>query len=336
MKAVTPVIALVMLMLITVGMVGTAYTFVSSSFNSKISNVFSVIYSLQNTVIIRNDGTQPITSFTATLDGNQENMVIMPGISGLVAYWGFNDGAGTVAKDSQGATNFEIRNLVTWVSGKFGKAVKIDETVDAGCINQDAGVFTDSIPALIQSLPQNSFTQSWWNYLPVNSGSTRVHMASVVVPGCGVCSVWNMINKVEARTVSGGVSDMLYTMPSANAWHHMAYVFDKPNLRHKFYIDGELVADNPLVNGDYGTVQWLAVGVYNPNCVDAIPGAIYDEYGIYNRALGVDEIKKLYSSASIEPGKTATLKPLTTLSAGKHTLVLCTANACNTVILTVT
>ncbi|MBI4177355.1 MAG: LamG domain-containing protein [Candidatus Aenigmarchaeota archaeon] len=336
MKAITPVISLVMLLLITVGLVGTSYIFISSSFSSKISNVFSIIYSSQNTVIVRNDGTQPITSFIATLDGNQENMVIVPGVSGLVAYWGFNDGAGSVAKDSQGTTNFEIRNLVTWVDGKFGKAVKIGETADTGCSNQNAGVYTNSIPAAIQSLPQNSFTQSWWNYLPVSSGASRVHMASATVPGCGTCSVWNLRNYVEVRTVSGGNSDISYTAPSTNAWHHMAYVFDKPSLRHKFYIDGEPVADNPLVNGDYGSVQWLAVGVYSPSCTDAIPGAIYDEYGIYSRALGADEIKKLYSSAVIEPGKTATLKTLTTPPAGKHDLILCTANICNTVTLTMT
>ncbi len=315
-------------------MVGTAYIFVSSSFNSKISNVFSIIYSTQNTVIIRNDGTQPITSFTATLDGNQENMVMMPGVSGLVAYWSFNDGVGAVAKDSQGVTNFEVRNLVTWVDGKSGKAVKIDPSVSTTCIDQNAGVYTASIPASIQSLPQSSFTQSWWNYLPINTGATRVHMASADVPGCGKCSIWNLISKVETRTTSGGNSDMPYSMPSTNAWHHMAYVFDKPGLQHKMYIDGELAASTPLVSGDYGTVQWLSVGVYSPSCTDAIPGAIYDEYGIYNRALGTDEIKKLYANA-IDPGKTATLKTITTLSAGKHNLILCTSNVCNTVTLTI-
>ncbi len=337
MKAVTPVIALVMLLLITVGMVGTAYTFISSTFNSKTSNVFSVIYSTQNTLIVRNDGTQPITSFTATLDGNQENVVMMPDVSGLVAYWSFNDGSGSVAKDSQGATNFEVRNLATWVNGKFGKAVKIDSSVSTGCTDQNAGVFTNSIPASIQSLPQSSFTQVWWNYLPTTSfGATSlVHMPSATVPGCGQCSIWNRVGNAWTATTAGVDSSIWYTPPSINAWHQMAYVFDKPSLRHKFYIDGELIADNPLVNGDYGTVQWLAVGVYRPDCTDATPGAIYDEYEIYNRALGIDEIKKLYAN-SIDPGKTATLKTITTLSAGKHTLVLCTSNMCNTVTLTVT
>ncbi|MBU5537498.1 MAG: LamG domain-containing protein [Candidatus Aenigmarchaeota archaeon] len=226
-----------------------------------------------------------------------------------------------------GNTNFEIRNLVNWVDGKFGKAVKIDESTSTTCVNQNAGIYTSNIPETIRNLPQGAFTQVWWNYLPQNVGSSRVHMASVAVPKCGTCSIWNQLNYIVVRTTAGGNSDISYTPPSTGTWHQMAYVFDRSNLKHNLYIDGTPIGgDRTLVNGDYGTVQWLAVGVYTPGCVDAIPGAVYDEYSIYNRALSESEIKQLHSGL-VSPGQTATIKPLISLSKGTHTYA-CAHQAC--------
>lgn len=335
MKGISSVIASVLMLVIVVALGGTAYLFVSDTFSGSVSSTFELLDSINDTVTIRNSGTGQIASLSATLDGNPVSVAIIPQVPGLVSHWTFNDGSGSVARDSQHVSDFEIRNLVSWVDGKFGKAVKISESAAPGCITtQNAGLYTNNIPSKLKNLPQGAFTQVWWNYLPQNSGTTRVHMASVSVPGCGTCSIWNTLQSITVRTVAGGNSDVSYSPPSINAWHQMVYTFDRTALREKLYINGTLVKDQSLVSGDYGTVQWLAVGVYSPGCTDAIPGAVYDEYSIYDRVLTDPEIQQLYSGISL-PGQTAVVKPLVPPSTGTHTLKLCTSSMCNTAILTV-
>lgn len=126
--------------------------------------------------------------------------------------------------------------------------------------------------------------------------------------------------------------------PTTSLWHQIAYVFDLPNLRQWLYINGQPVSPTgySLASGDYGTAQWLSVGVYRPDCTDATPGAAYDEYAIYNRALTRQEVQQLYSGL-VSPGQLATVKFLTPtpLSPGTHTIKLCTASACQTGYLTI-
>ncbi len=47
--------------------------------------------------------------------------------TGLKGHWKFDEGAGTIAKDTKGDIgDGELRNGVVWVDGKYGKAVKLD------------------------------------------------------------------------------------------------------------------------------------------------------------------------------------------------------------------
>ncbi|MBI4177768.1 MAG: hypothetical protein HY516_05415 [Candidatus Aenigmarchaeota archaeon] len=71
MKAVTPVIALVMLLLITTSLVGTAAVWFTSTQNSQVSQTFQIINARYGQVTITNLGTSPIASLTATVDGSQ-------------------------------------------------------------------------------------------------------------------------------------------------------------------------------------------------------------------------------------------------------------------------
>ncbi len=79
-KGITPVIALVMLMLITVGMVGIAYAWFSGLFTGQTSTAFSVIFSGGSKAMIRNDGTGQINKITATLDGQPVDIKIVPSV----------------------------------------------------------------------------------------------------------------------------------------------------------------------------------------------------------------------------------------------------------------
>ncbi|MBU5537497.1 MAG: hypothetical protein KQA38_02955, partial [Candidatus Aenigmarchaeota archaeon] len=75
---------------------GTAYLYISGTFTSKTATTFEIIESVNDTVTIRNSGTESITNIKATLDGGDVNIAVVPNIPGMVAYWSFNEGSGTV------------------------------------------------------------------------------------------------------------------------------------------------------------------------------------------------------------------------------------------------
>ena len=74
-KGISSVIATLLMLVITISLVGFAYTYISGTLTSKTSTAFSVVDALNDMVILRNDGTDPITKFTATLDGNSVNLI---------------------------------------------------------------------------------------------------------------------------------------------------------------------------------------------------------------------------------------------------------------------
>jgi hypothetical protein len=69
-KGISSVVAMIIITLITVALGGTAYFFASGIFSSKTSDFFSIIDSYNNTLRLRNMGTEPIKQFqSVTVDG---------------------------------------------------------------------------------------------------------------------------------------------------------------------------------------------------------------------------------------------------------------------------
>ena len=213
-----------------------------------------------------------------------------------VGYWPLDEGYGSTTADLSGNNvNMQVKNLVNWVDGVSGKAVQMDPSISTSCVNQDAGVYTGTIPNNIVSLPSYKFTYEWLNNLSQNSGATRVHLPAVLISGCGYCSIWTQLSYIWIANSAQQNSSISYSAPSTNNWHHFIFTFDKPNLNAKLYIDNSLAGQANLISGsDYGTVQWLSFGVYHPTCVDSTPGEKIDEVLLYNRTLSTAEINRHY------------------------------------------
>src|SRR3989344_4499990 len=103
MKAITPVIALVMLMLITVGIVGIAYSWFSGIFSSQTKNSIlippggALCVNNEIKVYVLNNGDNTLTDskiITAEVDGTSVLGTPFFGNmnTGLTAYWKFDDG----------------------------------------------------------------------------------------------------------------------------------------------------------------------------------------------------------------------------------------------------
>lgn len=77
-KAISTIIATILMLLIVVALGGTSYLFISGALSSKTAHAFSLTDSVEGTVTIRNDGTQAINSLKAKLDNNDVAILISP------------------------------------------------------------------------------------------------------------------------------------------------------------------------------------------------------------------------------------------------------------------
>lgn len=69
-KAISTVIASILMLMITMALGGTAYLYISGTLSGKTSQTFELVDSVNDTITVRNSGTETIKSFTATLDGS--------------------------------------------------------------------------------------------------------------------------------------------------------------------------------------------------------------------------------------------------------------------------
>ena len=98
--AVSSIIATVLMLMITTSLSGLAYLYISGTLTRKTAQSFSIISTYKDTVTIQNDGTLPLSSLTATVDGNDVPIAVVPNIGGSVGYWSFNDQNNPTADNS--------------------------------------------------------------------------------------------------------------------------------------------------------------------------------------------------------------------------------------------
>jgi len=213
---------------------------------------------------------------------------------GLVAYWNFDDGQGTTAKDSTGKGNDAVLNgmdgRTCWVDGISGKALSFDGVKS----------YVDCGSKEIFNFGTNSFTFSLWVY--VKSSITEYDRAickggnSDSQPGFSIglgLGDWGASitdpEKKQAGVLFGTESESL------NQWVYLAVVVDREANLVYGYRDGILTGSSDITG--FGSVSNTF-----PITIGTIPyvgywfKGIIDEVKLYNRALSMDEIKSQYDS----------------------------------------
>ncbi|MBU5537369.1 MAG: hypothetical protein KQA38_02280 [Candidatus Aenigmarchaeota archaeon] len=329
-KGISTVIASVLMLMIVIALAGTAYLYISGTFTSKTATTFEIIESVNDTVTIRNSGTESITNIKATLDGGDVNIAVVPNIQGLVGYWSFNEGSGSTTADNSGNGNVgTLFNNPTWVDGKFGKALWFDG-VDDYVLTGSTGLNNQEITINVWIKPDTSNN-------PIYSGQNRI--ASVLANG-GFYLYNDIGDGKSAAHIVHYWGRWSYTSTPDNIiengkWYPIAFVISTVNGgTQRIYVNGELRGENT-------NIGFSSINLLEPNIGRASWGGtthyfhgLIDEVAIYNRALSESEIKQLHSGL-VSPGQTATIKPLISLSKGTHTLRLCTSSMCSTAILTI-
>ncbi len=204
---------------------------------------------------------------------------------GLVAYWRFDEGDGSVAHDSHHIVYSSNKG-----GSKYGNAISFDGVNDYVDFNSFGPGVTP-----------NEFTLSFWLYSRIPTGTTS-HCFVLKPVGGTVLNRWEVSfhngERIELYLHNGTTSSAVSTtIPNPqNNWHHIVVVF-KADEKEEIYIDGTLAkSETPAFSGGIGNSdRYFQIGSRGWYASDNIyfNGTI-DDVRIYNRSLNETEIKLLY------------------------------------------
>lgn len=251
MKAITPVISLVMLLLITVGIVGLSWVWFSGLFSSQTKKFISIpagggyCSGGDIKIYLLNNGNSPLTSsdiIVAQVDGVDVKGTPFFGDmkSGLVGWWKFDEGSGSVASDSSGSGN--TGNLINmepadWVSGKSKTALIFDgvnEYVDAAKISTsgDVSIMAWIYPTVYGASPSGDNQRIIHDY----DGSSDLQI---------ILDEASMFKWGSAKL---GVGVGVSSRPSLNTWTHITAT--RSGLTYTIYYNGIQQTTSSVAPGD--------------------------------------------------------------------------------------
>ena len=211
-------------------------------------------------------------------------------ISGLVGWWKFDEGNGTVAYDSSGNGNDgNLTNGPIWTDGKIGGALSFNNS------NSEVNCGNDSSLELSGEIT----LASWIN---PNSGADNSKIFGKTLNGQDNGYGINWDKDYEGLIPGGGVQHMNGGNDwrewgngsegfAANTWYHIVYT--KKNSIEYAYVNTVLVnqwlvkRNIPTNNADF------KIG-YSEDAVSGFNGLI-DDVRIYDRALSAAEVQALYN-----------------------------------------
>ncbi len=228
-----------------------------------------------------------VWSIQRSFKTNAQGVIPPIGQGGPVIYLPFNEGSGRTAADATAnGNNGTLQGNVTWVNGKYGKAIYINEdSADNMVVVRDSNTLdvTDAMTmaawVYVESIP------NLWSVIAIKEGSYMLHIQSIQ-PDFSVGLVLNVNGSL------GPWPDSSVAKTSMNQWHHVVGVYDGDN--QYTYIDGELkgtyarkgtidVTDSDLVIG-HDSRSW---------CNYRKTAQVIDEFMIFNRALSQAEIQQI-------------------------------------------
>jgi Concanavalin A-like lectin/glucanases superfamily/Domain of unknown function (DUF1929)/Bacterial Ig domain len=198
--------------------------------------------------------------------------------AGLVAAYGFNEGAGVQTADESGQGNTGTLSNATWTAaGKFGSALSFNGTsawvtiADAASLHLTTGMTIEA-----------------WVNPTVGTGWRSAILKET--PGGLAFALYTANNASRPTGYAHVGSDEAVTGVAAvplNAWTHLAVTYDGASLR--LYVNGALVKTTALSGAMATSTSALRIGG-NAVWGEYFKGVI-DEVRIYNRALSAAEVQ---------------------------------------------
>jgi hypothetical protein len=231
-------------------------------------------------------------------------------VPGLVAYWPLDEGSGTKISESKGSLPpGTLQGPVTWVSGRFGKALRFD--------GGNSWVDLPNTPAL-DVLMDGSYTIMAWfqpDDLPPgkdseNSSGYGIIQRSGVHSGItyGNSGAFGMMQ----RLLKAADPADRYT-PTAGTrifppgiFYHVAGILDRGTGTMSLVINGRVEGTDKFIPAskafDYGRTPWrLGIAAPNDTAWRWCAKGIIDEVRFYNRALSLAEIETASKQGAAAP-----------------------------------
>lgn len=219
-----------------------------------------------------------------------------PSGSFLAGYWTFNDGAGTVAKDSSGKGNSgALVNGPVWVAGKIAGALDFRRGHSAVRVGTAAALANLYVTGLTVTAWVNPRSDGDNGRIVDKDGNDRGWLLKMSPGGLqfvgdefGVCAVTRQANRFLTR----------------NAWQHVAATWDgsyRGGGVH-LYING-VPADGPYVNGGGMLTDDSRIPLTIGNRISDLDrgfDGIIDDVHLFNRVLTPSEVHDL-AVASTDP-----------------------------------
>ncbi len=269
------------------------------------SNVVYPLFLTENTITVTNATTQGWTSNVIlngsrwTDDGSlalnlrndsQLNM------SGLVAYWSFDETQGTIIHQVNTESGFvNATDQGTWYgnttlnysAGKIGNAGNFDGVDD----KVTTGVTGFS------SLPRMDSTISFW--MKANHQNKNVWNEGTLFGTDGTYAVQASIHDNGDFNIYrwNGATQATVNIPDfLQKWKKVDVVYTISDYRSLIYIDGILVSNTTGSLPAYSDISNFFIGEMHDGTNRYFDGLI-DEFSIYTRALSADEIAVLYNTS---------------------------------------
>jgi len=271
---------------------GNYYTYVAGGSWALSAQIESQKY---RNVSLNDGGTNPAKIELGT------NLNLIAQSEGLVGYWSFDEGSGTIAKDSSGNGNTltigAIGSNVIWDSGKIGTALNYLPSAKTATTPCPTGAYLSSISSgPIYNLPQGNYT--FIAFVKLSAGGTIAKFNTQYSVPNYFGGHWHIdCCHLLARSddTNGGIGHG--SLPIDNQWHQYVYVFNLSSNIQKAFTDG-VQTNSGSLTGSFGNISHLNFGIYDVywcGAGHAITGLI-DEVRLYNRALSDAEIKAIYDA----------------------------------------
>ena len=197
---------------------------------------------------------------------------------GLVAAWGFNEGAGTTVADISGNNNTGTIQGPTWsTQGRYGNALSFDGSNDIVLVPSSASLNVTT-----------GLTVSAWVFPTAAQGGWR----AVVQKEVDAYFLHASNNGGALRPAAGGTFNGTGNYIEATSaiavstWTHLALTYDGATIR--MFVNGNLVSSAPQTGALENNTNALRIGGNSPY-TEFFLGRI-DDVRIYNRALAASEI----------------------------------------------
>jgi hypothetical protein len=267
----------------TVG--ATIYYTTDGTAPSQVSRLYNGPFTLTNSALIKakayltgyNDSQEASAWFTVTPSTTSTS-------SGLMAYWKFDEGSGTVATDSSGNSNTgTLFNGPMFTTGQVGGALSFDGVNDYVKGKSGARTGPFSVSLWVQAYKTN---QAEWSGIFASADSPAVNTFQIDIGGTSNLGCNGQYRFYGQDKTGQNIS--LCFGPYTTGWQFLTATFDGTAIR--LYVNGVLKASaSPSFAG---SIQVLKVGANRGTSL--FFSGVVDEARVYNRALNVTEIQAIY------------------------------------------